>query len=103
MGNEFSNLSLKPIVAIEEGKHCWEMSLPDISFTWTYTDDEQTCTGTSEDSRDVKIACDSPATDAPETDAPATDAPGTDAPEPPLPEGRMSRLRMRRYRLNKLH
>merc|ERR1739848_485409 len=113
--NEFSNLSLKPIVFIDAGK-CWEATLPDLSYTWTYTDYEQTCTGTSEDSRDVRNAeCGpvpemtdapgtfEPGTDAPGTFEPGTDAPGTDAPEPPLPGGRRSMLKMRRYRMNKLH
>merc|ERR1712018_1011628 len=44
--NEFPNLSLKPIVAIEAGKECWEVDLPDLEYTWSYGDDDVSeCSG----------------------------------------------------------
>merc|ERR1712141_178312 len=54
--NEFPNVSLKAIVSIDAGSHCWEVELPDLEYTWTYTDDEQTCSGTQEDANDVRNA-----------------------------------------------
>merc|ERR1711881_375149 len=79
--------SLKAIVSIDAGSHCWEVELPDLEYTWTYTDDEQTCSGTQEDANDVRNAdCGSTSESGSESASESeSESESESLPSPPLP------------------